>query len=248
MSLINNAIKIITIGSLLLPFSSIFASEGEEILKLVEASISKDQSSTVKMILKNSSGGIKERVLSMKQKGSDLRLIKFKNPADVKGVGFLVLSESEMYLYMPEFGKVRRIASHIKNESFMGTDFSYNDIGETKYSDDYTSELKSKNEKEIVLSLTPRDLSESDYSNLTMTISIENNYPVKLEYFDKKGEPWKVMTQKDIEKVSGYWIAKSVTMSDLKKKHSTTMEISDLQLDTGLVDTDFTRRKLKRSR
>lgn len=248
MNLTKKIFTIIVISSITFSFQPALGSEGEVILKKVESSIPSDQISTVKMILNNSDGGSKERVLLIKQKGSDLRLIKFKSPADVKGVGFLVLSESEMYLYMPEFGKVRRIASHIKNESFMGTDFSYNDIGETNYSDDYESELKSKNEKEVVLTLTPKNISETDYSTLLMTVNVENYFPIKIEYFDKNGKPWKVMTQKGIEKVSGYWIAKSVTMNDLKAKHSTTMELSDMQFDSGLKETDFSRKVLKRSR
>ncbi len=226
------------------------ASEAADILNKVEATINgpKDQTTTVEMTIRDKGGNTKVRKLSLKQKGKTLRMIKFLSPADVKGVGFLVLSDDEMYLYMPEFGKVRRIASHIKNESFMGTDFSYNDIGETTYADDYTPSIVKKDGTTVILQLLPKKPDENDYSKLLMTVNTDQNLPTKVELYDRSGVLWKVMLQEDAKKVSGYWAIQKVTMTDKKKNHSTTMVLSDVKFDTGLRDKDFSRRKLKRSR
>src|SRR5262245_8249677 len=43
---------------------------------------------------------------------ADKRLTEFTAPADLKGTKVLILSPTEMYVYLPAFGKVRRIASH----------------------------------------------------------------------------------------------------------------------------------------
>jgi len=226
------------------------AAEAGDILARVEATMNapKDQVATIEMTLRDADGNTKVRKLTIKQKGSDLRLIKFSSPADVSGVGFLVRSEDEMYLYMPEFGKVRRIASHVKNESFMGTDFSYNDIGETSYTDDYQPTIRDESETSVVLELTPTEPDESDYSKLLMTVDTTRNLPTKVEFYDKKGKLWKVMIQEEVEKVSSYWAVKRVTMTDKRKDHSTVMALSDVKFDTGLSDKDFSRRRLKRSR
>ncbi len=200
------------------------------------------------MTLKDAAGNTKVRELQSKQKGSNQRFSRFTRPAEVKGVSFLVKSGDEMYLYMPEFGKVRRIASHVKNENFMGSDFSYSDMGSGGYAKDYDVKSIKKKGKMIHLDLVPRKPGESEYGKLSMVIDTEYYLPVRIRFFDKKGTLWKEMTQERIEKVSSYWVARTITMRDLRKKHSTIMEMNDLAFDTGLKDSDFSKRELKRSR
>jgi hypothetical protein len=55
------------------------------------------------------------------------------SPASEAGIAFLSLPDDLMYLYMPAFGRERRIASHVKNQSFAGTDFSYEDMEAREY-------------------------------------------------------------------------------------------------------------------
>ena len=45
-------------------------------------------------------------------------------------------------MYLPEFNNVRRIAGSAKNGSFMGTDFTYNDLSLINYdTSDYDAKL-----------------------------------------------------------------------------------------------------------
>ena len=63
----------------------------------------------------------------------DRLLIRFTFPNDIRGTSFLVWkhpkSEDERFLYLPSLGRVRRIAGSEAQESFVGSDFSYEDIG-----------------------------------------------------------------------------------------------------------------------
>src|SRR5262249_35132522 len=54
----------------------------------------------------------------------DKRVSEFTAPADLKGTKVLILSTTEMYAYLPAFGKVRRIASHTNDQSAFGMVFS----------------------------------------------------------------------------------------------------------------------------
>lgn len=226
------------------------ADEAQDILAKVDAAMtdSKDQVSTLTMVLEDAEGKTKERQLSVQQKGSQLRMMKFVSPAEVKGVGFLTVSDDEMYLYMPEFDKVRRIASHLKNDTFMGTDFSYGDMGSTSYATKYDAKLISKDATQATLELTPKQGQESPYSKLVLVVNLERHQPVKVEHFDKTGQPWKVMEYAKVEKIGGRWVPRSISMRDLKKKHATRMEMADIKFDTGLKDSDFSQRLLKRGR
>ena len=78
----------------------------------------KDQDIKIKLILIDKNGKESMREMSMLQKGSDKRLVKFLSPADQRGIAFLSLPNDVMYLYLPAFKKTRRIASHIKNNKF----------------------------------------------------------------------------------------------------------------------------------
>lgn len=226
----------------------------------------KDQEITLEMILIDKKGKEKKREAKMWQKGSEKRMIKFISPADVKGLGFLDLPEDVMYLYLPAFKKIRRIASHVKNTSFAGTDFTYDDMASINYADEYDPKLietkkikglvlmqmeKGKEwvEKELdhyLLELIPKKGIKKEYSKLVMWVRKDNFYPVRIEHYDKAGKLWKVMDRKWIEKEGEYWIAKEAEMTDLKKEHRTKMLIIEVKFDQDLKDEFFSQRYLKR--
>jgi hypothetical protein len=60
------------------------------------------------------------------------RLIRFLEPADVKGTATLMIEHSDgdddIWIYLPALHKVRRLVASNKKDSFVGTDFSYGDI------------------------------------------------------------------------------------------------------------------------
>lgn len=227
---------------------------GKDILDRVEAmNDAKDQASNMKMILIDEKGKENIREVKLWTKGDYKRLIKFLSPADVKGVGFLVLDadlESEkMYLYLPAFKKIRRIAGSAKGGSFMGSDFSYSDIGSSNYTQDYKANRLSDEDNQYVLELKRREGSDKDYAKLVMRVNPEVFVPTRIEFYELKKEKLdlrKIMTIENIKKVGKYSIPEKIIMEDVKKKHKTIMELSGIELDTGLSDELFTERYLQR--
>ena len=219
-----------------------------EIVKKADAVVNapKDQYLDSKMILINKSGDQKIRKTVMYQKGDEKRLIRFLSPADQKGIGFLSLPNDVNYLYLPAFHKVRKIASHIKNQSFAGTDFSYDDMSSFKYAEEYDIKLLETTAEHYVLDLVPKPNIKKDYSKLKMWVAKESFYPVKIEHFDKAGNLWKVMTREKVVKKGDYWVSMEMEMKDLKKQHSTKTIIDKIELDSGLSDQVFTKRNLQR--
>jgi outer membrane lipoprotein-sorting protein len=205
-----------------------------------------DQDLTIKLILIDKKGKEKMREMSMLQKGSDKRMVKFLSPADQRGIAFLSLSNDIMYLYLPAFKKVRRIASHVKNTKFAGTDFTYEDMEAIRYSEKYVPELLKKEENHFVLQLIPREGVKTDYSKLIMWVRMDNFYPTKIEHYGKGEKLYKIMIREKLEKVNGYWISRESEMEDLKAEHKTKMIIVDVKFDSGLSDDKFTKRYLSR--
>ncbi len=203
-----------------------------------------DQSYTVHLVLIDKDGTQKTREMIMLQKGRDKRLVRFVAPADQRGIAFLSLPGDVQYLYLPAFKKVRRIATSVKNTSFAGTDFTYEDLEAVRWSQKWAASIKSRDPDTTVLELTPKPGSRTDYSRQLVTARNDNFYPVRIEMYGKSGALSKVLVREDLRQVHGYWVSMDSTMEDLRKQHKTRMLVSDLKLDTGIGDDRFTERYL----
>ena len=206
----------------------------------------RDQDLKIKLILIDKKGNEKVREMSMLQKGSDKRLVKFLSPADQKGIAFLSLPDDVMYLYMPAFKKIRRIASHVKHTKFAGTDFTYEDMEAVRYSDKYIPEYIRKEDNHFILQLIPKEGIKTDYSKLIMSIREDNFYITKIEHYNRGDKLFKIMIRDNIEKIGEYWLARESEMQDLKSKHTTKMIIEEVILDSKVSDDKFTKRNLKK--
>jgi len=220
---------------------------GNQVLKKVEDTMLAPKSTVADatMILIDKRGKQKIRKVKMWTKGKKKRVVKFLFPADVKGVGFLVLSDNDMYLYLPAFKKIRRIASHVKHQSFMGTDFSYDDISTTEYTKHYTGRLLKESDKEYIIEAKRKKTSDKEYDKLKMWVDKTSFLPTKVEMY-KKNKLKKVMVNNKIEKIGKYWMATDVVITNIKKKHKTRLKLENLKFDKTVPGSIFTKRYLKR--
>lgn len=202
----------------------------------------KDLTGKNQIILIDKNGKEETREATIKQKGTDKRFTRFTSPASQAGIGVLALPNDVMYLYLPAFGKERRISASVKNQNFAGTDFSYDDMEAKPFSEKYTPKLIQTEGDVHVLELTP--LGRSDYSKIIININKTNYYPELMEYYDKGNKKIKV-AKYTFKQIGKYWNATEIEMTDLKKNHKTKMLMSDVKYDTGLSDDEFTVRKLK---
>jgi outer membrane lipoprotein-sorting protein len=202
----------------------------------------KDMTGKNKIILIDKNGKEEIREATVQQKGNDKRMFRFTSPASQAGISVLSLPNDVMYLYLPAFGKERRIASSAKNQNFAGTDFSYDDMESVLFSVKYTPKLVRNEANVYVLELTPIG-GKSDYSKVMVHVNKTDYYPELMEYYDKGNT--KVKEAKyTFKKIGNYWNAEEIEMTDLKKNHKTKMQMSDVKYDTGLSDDEFTVRKL----
>lgn len=226
----------------------------EEILKRVDQRIGGDKAprdveSTITMKIVSSSGNQRIRKLKAWSKNNqnkdDWRMMKFISPPDVEDMGFLVLSDDQMYLYLPEYRRVRRIASHNRTESFVGSDFSYEDMGSSEFSKNYNPELIEENEQEWVLELTKKEGSEKPYQRVKMWVSKKYVLPIKMEMYDESGNLWKI-AEENYKKVDDYWISSKIIMKNKKEDSWSSLQMENIKVDQGLESEIFTLRYLKR--
>ena len=132
------------------------------------------------------------------------RLTEFTAPADLKGTKVLALSPVDMYVWLPAFGKVRRIASHTTDQSAFGMTFTQDDFATQRYAPDYTAALVPSDEAHVKLALTPRAGGHARYGKLEITIVKEGGVPSELKYFAASGALLKTETR------SGYTCEKDI--------------------------------------
>jgi len=237
---------------LCLGWSKLSAKEltGQEILNKVDRNATPNtQIMAAEMTIINRQGAKRIRKVKIWMKGDDYTLAKFLYPADIKGTGFLS-AKDDQWLYLPVLRKVRRIASKQRNESFMGSDFSYDDVARSSLGKKYNAKLLSveKFEKDTcyVLELIPKDLKDLNYSKLKTWIKKENFYSVKTEYYDKHGDLVKIMQNSNIEKIDDFLIATTIEMQNVQKESKTILVFNQIQLNSKISDEVFTTRYLER--
>lgn len=237
------------------------AETGLEIMEQVDAQpVPENMNAVVTMTLENKRGQQRIRTIQRYQKeyaGSEFEnksLIFFLEPADERGTGFLQWNyreagkDDDQWLYLPALGREKRIAAAEKNSEFMGTDFTYEDMGDRDISL-YTYNLL--NEETVAgetcwkIEGLAKDKSRA-YQKMVSWISKDKLQPILVHFFDKRGEQIKTLELGDYEQINGFWIAKTMHMKNLKRKHQTTLEIKKIDLKKNLDDNLFTIRMLKR--
>jgi outer membrane lipoprotein-sorting protein len=143
---------------------------------------------------------------------------------------------------MPAFGKPKKISLLAKSQAFTGTDFSYEDMATTPYSERYNPTILETNDHNNIIELIPVD-EDSKYSKIIVTQNKENFYPEKMEFYDQMNRKFKEATY-EYERIGKYWNARQVIMADLSKQHMTKIILKDVKFDQGIPDEEFTIEKL----
>src|SRR5260370_353947 len=118
---------------------------GPEILRKVDAELNAFTDGTFesRLLLKHPNGQPREYGFVTYQKVPNKRLVRFTAPGDIKGMGVLVENPEVMYVFLPGFQRVRRMGTHVKNQTFMGSDFSFEDMSQTTFGNTYDAKLLS---------------------------------------------------------------------------------------------------------
>ena len=208
----------VTITVLACSIYSVNAQDASSILKRMDDVMysPKDLTGKNRIVLIDKNGKEEIREATIQQKGNDKRIFRFTAPASQAGISVLSLPNDVMYLYLPAFGKERRIATSAKNQNFAGTDFSYDDMESKPFSAKYTPKLIETGANVYTLELTPQ--AQSDYSKIIVTINKTNFYPETMDYYDKGNT--KIKSAKYVfSKVGNYWNAQEIEMTDFKNNH-----------------------------
>ncbi|MCB9643107.1 MAG: outer membrane lipoprotein-sorting protein [Myxococcales bacterium] len=205
----------------------------------------RDMKARMVISLINKEGKRRERRAIFFQKGTDRRLIQFKAPASEAGISVLIRGTS-VFLYLPQLQKTRRIAAHVKNQPFMGTDLSFDDMSSLQYSKE--NEVISANEKGELyhLVLKPKAGLAKPYIRLEMSVRKNDHQIAQIRFFDTQNKEYKRMERLGFRKFNGFSVPSKIQVKDMKSQHRTILDLQDMQLNTGVSGRLFSLRYLKR--
>jgi outer membrane lipoprotein-sorting protein len=237
--------------SLLVPALAFADAKGNEVLGKVDHMLNNFSDGTFesKLLVKSPDGSSREYGFTTYQKVPDKRLVRFNAPGDVKGMGVLVENKDTMYVFLPGFQRVRRMGTHVKNQTFMGSDFSYEDMSQTVFSPFYEASVAAEDDKTVTLDMVAKPGLDTEFPHVKMVVDKVMSSPLKMEYFDASGKKLKTQLRDGYKKEEGkdyYGPGRVVVIDHRRNDHTSEIQFLSFKLNSGLKDDLFSQRSLIR--
>jgi len=217
-----------------------------------------DSSSKTEMILIDQKKREKKKSMVNQVKeydAGDRSVITFIEPAENRGTALLVHGKADedddQWLYLPRMKRTKKISSNNKTGSFLGSEFSFEDLSDQDVDDFTYTWLKEENLNGLVCDVIERTPinKKSFYSKHIVWIDKTELRTQKIEYYNRRGELYKTMT------FNGYrlhddnrWRPDQMVMVNHSNDKSTIMNISEFATGVGLTDNTFSISSLSRGR
>lgn len=221
----------------------------------------KNSVQTMTMTIFDKRGNSRVRKITSKVKEGDDGLsksyVRFDEPSEVEGVQFLTVQnkggDDDQWLYMPAGGILNRISGSTRGGSFMGSDFSYEDLSIGGDAGDGTHTRLDKGDASIKVGdatlgvyqveTVPKPEVQSSYTRFVSYISKDDFMPRRIEFFDKKGELIKVMSLLNIRPDGDLLVPMKTTMENKKRGTRTEVTVEEYRVNVSaeeLPDSMFT--------
>lgn len=224
-----------------------------------DLSITGSLSANISLTITEKGGSSRSRTISITTKsyadGLEKRIIKFIEPADVRGTSMLVVdnknSADEMWIYLPALKKTRRIVTSEKGKSFMSSEFSNADMTSPTISDFTHKHLeKSGTNNQWIIESTPVNEDKAEeygYSRKISYISIDKSQVQKMEFYNFDNELFKIIEIKSIFPLSdGKYLVKNMVANNLNTNRKSEILFSNISEGVKVDDSNFTIQNLER--
>ncbi len=194
---------------------------------------------------------LRGKLFAMREKGLLRAMVRIAEPTDLAGASYLVRETEaadradEMYMFLPAVNRVRRITGASADGSFLGTDFSYNDVKqiENAFSD---TEGKLEKAEQIeqrpvnVMSFKPKADQASRYSELRAWVDQKTCVALKVDFYEGEAPRKELSAPASALQQSGsYWYLSQAQMQDLKDHTVTKLRITGVSSGSDLASRYF---------
>ncbi|RJO63411.1 MAG: outer membrane lipoprotein-sorting protein [Myxococcales bacterium] len=198
---------------------------------------------------------VRAKALRVEEGKEELRrvLMTFVKPDDVAGAAFLSLenpgdADDDQFLYLPALKKVLRKGGKTgKNESFMGTQFTYGDMESKDVTKARHTRLADEKLGAVdcyVIESIPNNPKDETYSKYVTWVNKQNFVPMRIKLFDLKGGLQKVMMAEKIEPIDGKPTITQISMLNVQTQKATRLYLSNIDTKVALTPADFTKERM----
>jgi outer membrane lipoprotein-sorting protein len=194
-----------------------------------------------------------ERTMRLKawSKGKDQVLIVVEAPPRDKGMATLKVDDN-LWNYMPKIKRTIRIPPSMMLSSWMGSDFTNDDlVSETSVVDDYSYELLGASEEPPgwLIEFTARPGVVGLWNSFVLTVSHDGKLPLEAKYYNRRDELARTMRWSDPQVFDGRLTpSRLVLVPEDQEGHKTEMVYLDVDFDADVPSSMFSLSSLEQHR
>jgi hypothetical protein len=215
--------------------------------------------STMTLTISEKNGATRVRKISMASRtygDIEKRMIRFIEPADVRGTSMLIVDneedQDEMWIYLPALKRTRRIVTSEKGKSFMSSEFSNADMTSSPLSDFTISHLQGSGQEDLwLLESKPVSTSKADeygYSRKVTTLGIKDMRLRGIDFYNFDGILFRtidILGYQPLEGREGY-IMTEMVVKNLINGRSSKIKYDEIDTSQPVPDNIFTVEYLSR--
>jgi hypothetical protein len=231
---------------------NLFAISSQEIVKKNYETTSgfKSSISKINLILINNSGTKSKRIFKSKileQQNGNKNLIEFIYPKDILGTKLLTYEflhkSDKQWLYLSAIKRTKKIANNNKSSSFMGSEFTYEDIVKSHYEKYIYKNEYNETLKLYIITRMPKD-STSGYKKQIMYINKKSFLLEKIEYFNQQNRLFKVCDFNNYREQNNIYSSYEIHMKNILTKKESLLITKEKKIFTNLKEKEFSKMAL----
>jgi len=180
--------------------------------------------------------------------GLDYSLVRVLEPKKERGVSTLK-RENDMWNYLPKIKKVLKVPPSMMMGSWMGSDFTNDDLmREGSWVDEFDVAL-SEDDSTYTLDLVAKPNTVTVWGKMQIIIDKSNLMPVKQVYFDEDGTPMREMLFSEVKTFDDVLLPTVMELKPLNKPENVTRVIYEsMEFNVDIDEDFFSLQNLKKTR
>ncbi|MCB9228177.1 MAG: outer membrane lipoprotein-sorting protein [Deltaproteobacteria bacterium] len=187
--------------------------------------------------------------MDMWTRGMDYTFVRIREPRKDKGVSSLK-RQNDMWNFFPKINKVIKVPPSMMMGSWMGSDFTNDDlVRNSSLVRDYVIVSSSNEGDHVSIVLKPQEQTVSVWGKIRIVISQKNQIPLQQEFYDERDQKMRILYFKDVRQFGNRIIPATMELEPLNQKgHKTIIRYVSAQFDTDVPESTFTLTNLQKRR
>lgn len=196
-----------------------------------------------------------ERTVKMKiwTRGRDFALVRVLEGGP-RETGMMTLKrEKQLWNYLPQAGRVMKLPSGMMGDSWMGSDFTNDDLVKgSSLADDFEAKVEKtvdhEGRKAWFVTLTPKPKASVVWGRIELLLDRESCVPLEQRFFDEEGAEVRRLAFSELKKVGWRTFPMKLVVTPAEKGRQTSMTYESVELDVDVPDDTFSLRRLQQGK